>query len=87
MPASCKSVSTLKRTEYDQSYPYARVGRGFYSSEQVVVHGIRRYSERTINNPAIDMNSEVNLEDIIVLEDHFFGPRIWRPMSSHVVEG
>jgi hypothetical protein len=33
------------------------------------------------------MDSEVDLQNIIVLEDHFFAPRIRGPMSGHVVEG
>lgn len=56
------------------------------SCEQIIVDRIESHCKGAIDDPAVDMNSEIHFQDIVRLEDNLLGSRIGSPVSSHVVQ-
>ena len=75
----------MKRIKHSNPHHYASVCRSLHSSEQVVIRRVRCYSERTVDNPAVDMDSEIHTQHISVLQYDVLTSRIGSPVSSHIV--
>lgn len=66
------------------AYLEPSVGGSLGSREQIVVAWVESRSKGTVDDPAADMNSEIDFQDIIVLEENLLGSRIGRPVSSYI---
>ena len=88
MPASYMSSlskpATLRRLQ--STYLESSVGGCLYGSKKVVIDRARSHSESTVDNSAIDMNSEVHFQDIVILKYDILGSGVGSPMSTNVVE-
>jgi hypothetical protein len=67
------------------AYSETRVRRCFDGCEQIVVHRVGGDCESTVDDSAVDMHAEVDLENVVVLENDFFGTGIGSPMSGTIV--
>ena len=63
---------------------YAGLGGGLHSPEEGIIPGIERHGPRRVDDPAVNLRSEVNLHHVIVLEDSVV-PRVGRIMRRDVV--
>jgi hypothetical protein len=68
------------------AYSETSVRRCFDSREQVVVHRVGGDGERTVDDSAIDMDTKVDLENIVILKYDFFSAGVGGPMSSTIVQ-
>jgi len=68
------------------AYPEPGVRCCFHGREQVVVHWVGGDGEGTVDDAAVDMDAEIDLEDVVVLQDDFFGAGVGGPVSCTIVQ-
>ncbi len=68
------------------AYFESSISRSFDSRQQVLVDRVWSDREGAVNDSPIDMDAKVYLQDIIVLENHFFATGIGSPVRSHIVQ-
>ena len=80
------SFSLESDTQDKFVYLESSIGSCFDSHKQVIIDRIGSHCKSTIDNPAVDMDSKIHFQDIIVLEDDLLGTGIGSPVSSYVVQ-
>lgn len=79
-------LTDVVHASIDASLFQSSIGGRLGSCEQVVVDWIGSHSECAVNNSAVDMNTEVDTQDIIILENNLFASRIGSPVSGDIVQ-
>jgi hypothetical protein len=57
-----------------------------YAFEEVVVDRIVSNSESTVDDAAVDMDSKIDTQHVIILKNHILMARIWGPVGGDVVQ-
>jgi len=67
---------------------YLQSGVGSCSDgvKEGVIDWVRCDGESTVYDPAVYVHAEVDLEHIVVLQDHFLTTSIWGPMRANIVQ-
>jgi hypothetical protein len=78
-------TSNLSEPGIDTSLSQSSIGGVLDSLKQLVVGGIECNSEGTINDSSLDMSSEIDFADIIVVQDSIIS-RIGSVMCCYVIK-
>jgi hypothetical protein len=62
------------------------IGGCFDSREQRVIDRIGSHGKCTVDNPAVDMDSEIHFQHVVVLEYNLIGSRIGSPVGANIIQ-
>jgi hypothetical protein len=79
----CQLCDALRRRS---AYFKSGIGSCFHSRKQVIIDRIGSDGESAINDPSVHVYSEIDLQDIVVLQEDLFRPSIGRPVGTYVVQ-